>query len=79
VDLGRAEDYSLHYLSVEALGDNEVEVTVVEDVVGPLDTAFTKPSVGLIHCIRKLSKKLYFRVFENCIKLTVKDHTKKCQ
>jgi hypothetical protein len=57
VDLGRAEDYSLHYLSVEALGDNEVEVTVVEDVVGPLDTPFTKPSVGLIHCIPKLSKK----------------------
>ena len=45
VDLGRSEDYSLHYLTVEAMGDNEVEVTVVEDVVGPLDTLDTQPSV----------------------------------
>jgi hypothetical protein len=49
VDLGRSEDYGLYYFNVEATGENEVEVVVVEDVVGPLDTPSTGQSVSDIN------------------------------
>jgi hypothetical protein len=60
VDLGSAEDYSLHYFTVEGVGDNQVELTVVEDVVGPLDATFHTSSVRVLYVIPFSSKNHIF-------------------